>query len=49
MIIKPECLMSASTQYGQMNGPSRCSQHLALCMFGESPRKPVVVNGWFQL
>jgi hypothetical protein len=28
-MIKRGCLMIARTQYGQMNHPSRCSQHLA--------------------
>ena len=43
-MIKPVRLMIGNTQYGHTRCPSRCSYHQA-----ERPRKPVMLNAWFQL
>jgi hypothetical protein len=49
MIIKPGHLMTEYTQYCQMSCPSCCSQHQVGFMFGERPRKPIILHAWFQL
>jgi len=48
-IIKLGCLVIGNTWYGQMNHLSHCSQHQARFIFGERPRKPIILNAWFQL
>jgi len=32
-----------------MNHPSHCSHHQAGFMFEHHPRKPIILNAWFQL
>ena len=32
-----------------MSHPSHCSHHQAGFMFGHHPRKPIILNAWFQL
>jgi len=49
IIIKPGRLMTGNTQYGQTSRPSCCSQHEAGFIFGERPRKPIILNACFQL
>jgi len=49
MIIKPGRLMIGNTLYGQMRRHSRCSQHQTGFVFWKRPRKPVILNAWFQL
>ena len=49
MIIRPGCLMTGNTYYGQMSCSSHCSQHQARFMPREFPRKPIILNAWFQL
>jgi len=49
MITKPGHLMIGNTQYGQMSHPSCCSWHRVGFIFGHRPRKPIILNAWFQL
>jgi hypothetical protein len=49
VIIKPEGLMTGNKLCGQMSRHSRCSQHQAGFMFGKHPRKPFILNAWFEL
>jgi len=49
VIIKPGCLMTGNMHYGQMSCPSHCFQHQAGFMPEEFPRKPIILNAWFQL
>jgi len=49
MITKPGRPMHGNTQFNQMCSPSCFSQHQAGFMFGERPRKPIILNAWFQL
>jgi hypothetical protein len=49
IIIKPGRLMIGNTQYGQTSRLSRFSQHQTEFMFGERPRKPIILNACFQL
>jgi hypothetical protein len=44
MIINPGLLMIGKKSYGQMIRPSRCSQHQTGFMFGEHPRKPIILE-----
>jgi hypothetical protein len=48
LIIKLGCLIG-NTKYGQMSHASCFSQHQAGFMFQEHPRKPIILNAWFQL
>ena len=48
MIIKPGCLLIGNMHYGLMSHPYS-SQLQAGFMFGQCPRKPIVLNAWFQL
>jgi hypothetical protein len=48
MIVKPVHLLTGNTWYGQMSHPC-CSQHQARFMFRHCPRKPIVLNAWFNL
>jgi len=41
--------MIGNAYYGQMNHVSHCSQHQAEFIFGEHPRKPIILNALFQL
>jgi hypothetical protein len=48
MIIRPGRLMIVNTvRRGEMSCPSRCSQHQARFVFGERPKKPIILNAWF--
>jgi hypothetical protein len=49
MNIKPGCLVTGNTYYGQMSCPSHCSQQQAGFMPGEFPRKPIILKAWIQL
>ena len=44
MIIKPGHRMFGNTSHGQTSRPSCCSQYHARFLFGECPRKPVLLN-----
>jgi hypothetical protein len=48
MIRKPGRLRTGNTKYGQKCRASRCSQHQARSVFGERPRKHIILNAWFQ-
>ena len=49
IIIIPRHLIIENMYYGQKSLPSPCSQHQARFMFREHPRKPIILNAWFQL
>jgi hypothetical protein len=49
MITKPGRPMNDNKSFNQLCSPSCFSQHQAGFMFGEHPRKPIILNAWFQL